>query len=179
VLDVKKSKVAVVAVVILFLFTLIVWNIAQFQAYASASFDVRISRFEINWFLFIPKGVTVYFTVEVYNPSFVNIYIPSIYGRVYLEDILIDDFYIGERRVPPGRSVSQTFSITVSVDDLPALGNALGSIISRGYATVRVDGDARIKLSLLPIIEIPYYITMHFSETRTISPAILIAEKYC
>jgi LEA14-like dessication related protein len=160
-----KGKVAIVAFVLILI---IGWNIIQLYAYRNVSFDVRFSGFKINWFLFIPSGVTIYFTIVAHNPSFVSIYIPNINGRIYLEDIFIDNFYIEERRVPAGGAVSQAFSITASVETLPALGKALGSIVSRGYATIRIDGDARIRLSLLPIIEIAYYVTVHFSKTTTV-----------
>jgi len=157
------------AVIIILILMIAIWNSLQLYAYRSASFNIEFTSFEINYIFLIPSGVALHFTLSVQNPSFIDIYIPQIDGEIYLEGIFVDDFHIDERRVPAGGVITQSLYITVSIEDLPALGQAIFSILDKGYADVRIDGNARLRLSLLPFIEVPYYIPIHFSRSETIT----------
>lgn len=145
------------------------WNGAQLLAYNSLSFELAVADISISYFLLVPAGVTIHFTLTVRNPSPIDVYIPSIDGTVYLENILIDEFHIPERKVPAGGSSSRSFSITISVEDLPALARVVSAILTEGHARVTIEGDARLRMSLVPVVEIPYYLTVPFSESRTVS----------
>ena len=166
----RGGKAIVVLIILVVVLGLVTWNVLELQAYRSATFEVKLTSFEINYILLIPYEAILNFTVAVHNPSSIDIYIPRIDGNVYIEDVFIDDFQIKEKRVPAGETITQSFSITISLEDYPSLWKALYEmLLGKRFVEGVVNGTARLRLSLLPVIEIPYYISLHFSEPIAVS----------
>jgi|GEM_PF-5312873 predicted nucleic acid-binding Zn ribbon protein len=153
------KKGLILSIVIL---TILIWNAIQLWVFYSLSFNFYISDFSVNTLLMLPTGVSLQYTIEAYNPTGIGVYIPEINGNVYLEGVYVDDFVINEQYVFPHGFAYQDLWIDVDVNDLPAITSALKSILTKGSVTVTIYGDARVRLSLLPLVEIPYYVHIPF-----------------
>lgn len=158
----KTASKILLALIIL---GVVIWNVGQFMAYRDTSFDISLKGADVDYALLFPTSITLDLELEVRNPSTsYALYIPEIDGEIYLEESFIDDFHISGKRIPPGGSSSSPFSVSVSLDDIPALGKGAIGLLNSGSARIRVKGDAQVRFSLLPIIEIPYYIPTPFDE---------------